>query len=278
MTKPSTETKLTFETFSGSSEWRIFRAHAPCGPDSLYCRVVWLVLMVSLTILTTTPTVAAGRLMGITEPVFDVLLSLPVPGIVASIHLREGDTVKTNQVILELDSRLEELEVDRRKLVLDNRKSDWESTRTVFEKGNSVSRDELLKKEADYKVAVAEYETALEQLRRRHLVSPGSGVIAEFKPHVGESCSAYEPVVRIVDIRRCYFVSNVESQISASFKVGQKMGVEIEDGEGKIRIDGSVVFISPVVDSSSGLQKIKVLFENPDGKIRPGLSGRILTE
>ena len=56
------------------------------------------------------------------------------------------------------------------------------------------------------------------------------------------------------------------------------MGVEIEDGEGKIRIDGSVVFISPVVDSSSGLQKIKVLFENPDGKIRPGLSGRILTE
>jgi RND family efflux transporter MFP subunit len=216
--------------------------------------------------------------LGITEPVFDVVLSLPVPGIVASLPVHEGDFVQTNQLILELDSRLEELEVDRRKLVLDNRKADWESTRTVFEKSNSVSRDELLKKEADYKIAVAEYETAVEQLRRRRLVSPGAGVVAELKPHVGEACSAYEPVVRIVDIRHCYFVSNVEGQGSAHLKLNQKMALEIEDGESKIRMEGVIVFISPVVDSASGLQKIRVLFHNPDGKIRPGLAGRILPD
>ncbi len=219
-----------------------------------------------------------GQWLGLTEPVFDVVLSLPVPGIVSSLAVREGDFVKTNEVILELDNRLEELEVDRRKFVLDNRKADWESTRTVFEKSNSVSRDELLKKEADYKIAVAEYETAVEQLKRRRLISPGAGVVAELKPHTGESCSAYEPVARIVDTRRCYFVSNVEAQSSVRFKPQQKLALEIDDGDQKVRVEGNIVFISPVVDSSSGLQRIKVLFENPEGKIRPGLSGRIIPE
>ena len=38
-------------------------------------------------------------------------------------------------------------------------------------------------------------------------------------------------------------------------------------------IGGKIVFISPVVDPASGLQKVKVLFDNAEGKIRPGVSG-----
>jgi membrane fusion protein (multidrug efflux system) len=213
---------------------------------------------------------------GITEPVFDVILSLPVPGIVARLPVREGDFVSTNQVILELDNRLEELEVDRRKHVLDNRKADLESTRMVFEKSTSVSRDELLKKEADYKIALTEYATAVEQLARRKLLSPGAGVIAELRLEVGESCSAYEPVVRVVDSRACYFVCNVEAEVAARLAPGQTTGLEIDTGKGPARVDGRVVFVSPVVDSSSGLQRVKVWFDNLDQKIRPGVAGRLL--
>ena len=39
--------------------------------------------------------------------------------------------------------------------------------------------------------------------------------------------------------------------------------------------DGKVVFISTVVDPASGLLRLKALFANPDGKLRPGVAGRL---
>jgi hypothetical protein len=37
-----------------------------------------------------------------------------------------------------------------------------------------------------------------------------------------------------------------------------------------------VELVSPVVDPASGLVEIKVLFDNLEGRIRPGLSGTFL--
>jgi hypothetical protein len=37
-----------------------------------------------------------------------------------------------------------------------------------------------------------------------------------------------------------------------------------------------VVFVSPVADPSSGLLEVIAEFENFDGSVRPGISGRLL--
>ena len=220
------------------------------------------------------PSVCAG----ITEPVFDVMLSFPVPGIITAQKFKEGEFVKAGDIILELDSRLEELEVERYRLIMENKKTDWESTKTVFDKTSSVSRDELLKKEADYRVAAAEHQIAVEQLSRRRLSSPADGVIAEIKLHAGEACAAYQPVARVVDTRRCYFVSNLEARDAARFKLNQPVDLEFEDGLGSVKVKGKITFVSPVVDAASGLQKIKAVLDNESGKIRPGLAGKMSPE
>jgi RND family efflux transporter MFP subunit len=215
---------------------------------------------------------------GITEPVFDVTLSMAVPGIITSQQFKEGDFVHTNDVILELDNHLEKLEVDRRKLVMENHKVDWETTKQVYDKTKSVSRDELLKKEAEYNVALVEYQMAQENLRRRQLIAPGSGVITDINLHVGESCTAYQTVARVVDTRRCYFISNIDAKLSSRLKQNEDVAIEIDDAASPIKVTGKIVFISPVVDSASGLQKVKAVFENADGKVRPGLAGKIYLE
>ena len=79
-----------------------------------------------------------------------------MPGIITLQHFKEGAFVTSNQVILELDKRLEELEVARRKLVVENRKQDWASTKAVFDKTRSV-RTTWDKKELEYQVAAVEY-------------------------------------------------------------------------------------------------------------------------
>ena len=212
---------------------------------------------------------------GITEPFLDVTLSAPVAGTVSQRRFVEGDWVKQDQVIVELDKKLEELNVTRRKLVMDTLKTDLEGTRHLFQTTKSVSKDDLDKKELEYQVAVVDYETALEQLRKRQIVAPMDGQITDIFPEVGEDCRPQEPVVRLVETRKAYLICNLEARIGHALKVGQTVPVEAEAGDASVSFNGRITYISPVVDPASGLLKIKVLLDNSDNKIRPGVAGKL---
>ncbi len=215
---------------------------------------------------------------GITEPILDVTLSAPVPGIVTARKFKEGDFVQPGDVLIELDKKLEELETDRRKVLRDQKRGDFESTRQLFTTTKGVSKEELDKKDAEFRVAAAEHDIAVEQLRRRQVNAPLAGTIIEVNIEVGEACQPYQALVRVVDTRRCYFVTNVEAKSGANLKPGQAVKLEITTGAGPVAITGRISFLSPVVDAGSGLQKVKVLFENADGKIPPGVAGRMFLD
>jgi RND family efflux transporter MFP subunit len=216
--------------------------------------------------------------VGITEPVLDVILSAPVPGIVTTRKFNEGDFIKEGEVLLELDKKLEELEAGRRKLVRDQKRGDFESTARLFKSTSGVSKEEMEKKEVEHKVAAVEHDMAVENLRRRQLICPLSGSIVQIMLQPGEACQPYQPLARVVDTRRCHFITNIEARLAARLKQGQPAKLEIDAGTGIVPIEGKIVFLSPVVDPASGLQKVKVLFENADGKIQPGVAGKMILE
>jgi len=213
---------------------------------------------------------------GITEPFLDVTLGASVAGIIHTEFFKEGDAVKKGDVILELDKKLEELEVERRKAVMDQDKFEMNSTRTLSEKTKSVSKETLAKAEAEYNIAAAEYGIAVEQLAHRQVVAPFSGSIAEILLRPGAACAPYEPVVRLVDTSRCYFVGHMDGKAAAQLLLNQPVKIIIEGAPAPVT--GKMCFISPVVDSASGLAKVKAVFDNSDGIIRPGLAARMIAE
>ena len=213
---------------------------------------------------------------GITEAISDVTLSAPSAGIISIRPVKEGDFVKAGTILLELDKELEVLEVTRRKSVLDLRTTDMENSKKLFEKTISLSREEMEKKITEHAVAQAEYDLAKEQLKRRHLAAPFDGTVTALLLDVGESCPAQQPLVRLVDTRKCYFISNVEARSGYGIHPGQSVRLEIDAGQEPALFTGTVFFVSPVVDPASGLMRVKVVFENPEGKIRPGVAGRML--
>lgn len=283
---------------------------------------------------------------GITEPVADSTLSCASVGILQNWKVKEGDRVQAGQLLLELDKRLEELDAERRRLVWEQKgdlklaeqqvairklvadskvelklaeaavallKADVETTRQLFKNSKSVSKDELEKKELEYKKATAdhdkvlvaeereklehqqavtEYEKtlaveerekieldlAVESLRRRQVFAPFNGQVVEFFKKVGESCQANDKLVRLVDTSRCHFVVNLDARLGNRLRVGDTLPLELEAGDAVVKLTGRIAFLSPVVDSASGLLKVKVLFENTDGKIRPGGAGRVILQ
>ena len=242
---------------------------------------------------------------GFTEPYIDALLGISVTGRVAKIHLSEGTTVEKGQVILELDQELEELEVQRRKLLWTSKtevqsaarqvktlRSHLTATEELYKTTGSVPREELENQALEHALAVdelkrledaekrekIEYGIANQQLFRRSLRAPFSGQIAELLINVGENCELDTPLVHLVDTRRGYFVANVELSVSQKLSLGQTVELQLQSGLGPVNRAAEIVFISPVVDPASGLRKIKAQFDNPEGNIIPGVTGVMVLE
>ena len=81
-------------------------------PLPFACRARWIAACA----IALTHGVSAADLQGITEPYLDATLSAPVAGILGKQFFKEGDRVEAGKVIVELDKRIEELEVSRREV------------------------------------------------------------------------------------------------------------------------------------------------------------------
>jgi len=240
---------------------------------------------------------------GITAPIRDVTLNATVDANIARIRLKEGTAVKAGQVILELDSRFERLEVQRRRVIWESKaelasataqvtalKGLLDSTRQLYDETQSVSKDELIRLELEYNIAVAEqqrlevteirekieYEMALQNLEKRQITSPIRGTVIKLFLQEGESCELNEPLVHIVDTSRCLFICNMEEWAGRRLKKGQTVDLRIRTGNDTISKKSRVVFAAPVVDPASGLLEVKTEFDNANGAVRPGIDGTML--
>jgi RND family efflux transporter MFP subunit len=242
---------------------------------------------------------------GITEPYRDSTVSTTVVGAVSSIDVNEGQFVRRGQTLIELDNELEKLEVDRRKLVMESKVElesaqaqfeligeDLATTRELYQNTRSISEEDLMQKEMDYALAEAEvnrlkiaeqreeieYKIAQAQLENRLVKAPFDGIVVRLFVEEGENCSPQQPLARIADTRRVRLVVHMDSGLSRTLKRGMGVRVRVDEMNSPITRRGSVEFISPVVDPSSGLREVKVLFDNADGRVHPGVAGSLLLE
>ena len=237
---------------------------------------------------------------GVVEPIVDVTLGLTVQGMIRKISCEEGQMVGKGATLLILEKRLEELEVARRKII-------WESgaelesaeaqvqtlkeilaaNKRLYDETRSVSKEELDSLTLQWKKAVAEeklihirkekekveYWMAVDALNKRELRSPVSGVVEEIFLKEGEICQPAQPLIRLVDARKCLLVTNLKATQGYNLRAGQEVDVNIHAGAGIVNKKGVISTISQVVDPASGLMWVKVLFDNEGGRITPGVTG-----
>lgn len=236
---------------------------------------------------------------GLIEPLQQATLASTVVGRIERVLVKEGDVVKAGQPLVELERELETLDAERRLLVAENKaeieiareraallEREYQATVKLRSATGSVSQDELNKKEIESKLAQAEvaqlvvreqiealeYKIAREQLERRIIRAPADGVITRVHAQPGEICEVRQPLVAFVNASSCYLVANLEPAVAARLSVGAKVRVRVES----VEVVGTVDSMSPVVDSASGLRRVKILLPNADGRITPGLVGMLI--
>lgn len=211
----------------------------------------------------------------LTEPIGDVYLSTTVAGTIAKINCSEGSFIEEGFVIIQLDSRSEELEVERRQYFVENLKAELERSELLKEKTASIAAEEVEKKRAEYRIASAELELAREQLSKRRIVSPIAGVVTDIPLKVGEYCEPPKVLVRVVDSRQFYVIANIDPVEGRSLSVGDPLRLVVGSGSDAVTLTGKLTFASPVVDPASGLMRIRAVFDNPENRVRPGVAGQL---
>jgi RND family efflux transporter MFP subunit len=257
----------------------------------------------SVQVVTPAATSSAGlSAPGVTQALRDVKLSVTVPGRIESMLVREGSRVRQGELLLHLDRTLEELEIQRRRLLVQDRARIDElrlKEKTLGEQVQSlrpllltggVSRKQFEDEEmalgsvsAERRALEAAKEReqvelllAQEAFERRHLRSPISGVVTKLAAREGESIGPSEPTITVVDTSRVRFIAAVPAAWSQRLRTGLNVRIELGQ-ESQLRLrTAQVVFVSPVTDPSSGLVEVIAEFDNPDGAVRPGITGRLL--
>lgn len=240
---------------------------------------------------------------GVVEPYLDVTLGLVVQGRVDKIIYAEGRKVPKGAVILALETAQEELEVARRKLIWQNRAElksaevavrtltgSLESNRQLYNQTRSVSKEELDRLSLQWESAVAErdrllnqelreeveYNMAVTVVQSRLLKAPISGVVEKVFLKVGEVYQPGQPLVRLINSERCLLVANLDDSRSYSFKKGMVVDLLINVGEQEVKKQGIITKVPYAVDPASGVMQVTVVFDNKDGFITPGVTGKML--
>lgn len=240
--------------------------------------------------------------LGFTRAYREVKVSMPMAGRIERVLVEEGTRVREGQLLLYLDRTLEALEVQRRKLQLEDRARLEElkqRERTLVKQvaalkdllpGGLVPRKQVEDEELTLGNVSAERKTieatkqrerielslAEEAYRRRHLHSPLDGVVTKVEFYAGESIEPHSTVIWVVDVSRVRFMGTVRAQPGLNLKLGMPVRLELGlEGQMGVRV-AKLVYVSPVIDPASGRIDVIAEFENGDGSIRPGVSGRMV--
>lgn len=229
-----------------------------------------------LSLLLVCQALAAGGLVleGRVFPYRQVEVSAPVSSRITEMRVKEGEAVKAGQPLALLYGKLEELEMQRAKALLERREFEAKGAKRLYD-SKVIPEARALESRIDLELARLQYETAAEQVRLRTIVAPMDGIVVDRYRDEGEAVSGAQPVFRLMDLSRVVVQCAVGPAALAAFVPGRKVRVVFSEPTGAAEVEGEVTLVDPCADAS-GKVRMKVVVPNPEGRIHAGLKAQVL--
>jgi cobalt-zinc-cadmium efflux system membrane fusion protein len=227
------------------------------------------------------------------------VMSAPINGIVVTINAHEGDQVKKNDVLLELESlEFANLVADFLKAVseADYQKEQYERTLQLYKK-KIKSEKELEKSEVDFRRSETSVQASIARLRavgitdneiqnwkknqktHPHLPirSPINGVITEHLIDMGQAVESYQKMGMIVNNRKVMIKGFVAPEDGSFIKAGDKIYLNMRETD-KEALTTQVHNLVPVLDEENRSITINSFYNNPPFWLKPGQNLRMQVE
>ena len=213
------------------------------------------------------------RAVGTLQPNEAVVISPEIAGRVARLPFTEGQTVEAGAALVELDSEILQAELDRARAALTLAEANRERAMTLAKQGTGTlrSRDESL---AAYSEALANLALANARLAKATIAAPFSGRVGIRSVSLGAYVNPGDRIVDLADIDPIKVDFRVPALALPHLRVGQTIRVTVDALPGET-MHGEIYVIDPIVDANGRAIKLRARIANPDGRLSPGLFGRV---
>lgn len=230
-------------------------------------------------------------LPGITRPSLQVTLHPNVAGMVREILVKEGDSVRLGQTLVQMDDRVASanlnaaevaaaqsgpVELARAELaaaeqtlrrlesVTDLRAvaaQEFELARSAVEK----ARANLNTAEGNLRLAFEKVTIERERINQLNLSAPFDGVVHRIKANVGERLQEDQPVLEVVNVDTLKVELHISSNQSQKLEIGKTYTLGT-DFRGIQSIDAKLTSIAPIVDPST--DTLRCIFEIDNSQLK----------
>ncbi len=230
------------------------------------------------------------RVSGELRPVNRAVVKAKVAGTVLEVAAREGQEVKSGDVLIRFETENLESTLVQHDSNLDAARAQLTLAEQTLAKTEELARRgfatkaSLEKAQSDVAAAKANVEglsaqtdTAKSALDDAELVAPFDGVVASRSVEPGEPASANAELLTIVDTSVLEAEVLVSTRDVSRLKVGDAAQLQV-DGLDGAPIAGTVDRINPVANEGSRFVPVHIRLENTDGRLWGGMfaTGSIL--
>ena len=210
---------------------------------------------------------------GVAKPFKVVIMSASLREVITKIAVEEGDRIKQGQILVSLEAEKEKLSAERLVQMIAKAQFDFNASKRLYEQ-NVSSKDEMLAKDVDLKRLQAELKIANAEIAEREMLAPLTGVVVHRYHEAGEAVNEAEPILQVMDADKLLLLFYLEAPMLSVLKADDEIAVAFPEMTPAVERKAKINFIDPEVDARSGMFRVRLLMDNADHAVRPGMKVR----
>ena len=202
-----------------------------------------------------------------------VTVSPEIAGKLTEIVFESGATVGKGDLLVRLDTSLEEAQLRAVEAQVDLAKVSAERLRKLSA-DKIASQSDLDAAEAALKQAQANADTIRATIEKKTIRAPFAGKLGIRLVNLGEQLDVGKPIVSLQSLSPVYANFSLPQQDLAQLKTGLTVRISTDSYPGQT-FDGTLTALNPDLDATTRSVTLQATFENTNQLLRPGMFVRV---
>ena len=217
---------------------------------------------------------ASLTIRGRTEANRNVQVAAETTGRVISEPLRKGAGVRKGQVLCRLEPGVRAAELTEAEAALAEAQVEAEAATQLQSKG-FAAQTTLKARQAQLQAAQARLDRVRWDIAQLEIRAPFDGVLESDTAELGALLTPGMYCANVIDLARVKVAGFVAEQEVDLLRVGQSATARLING---VEVVGNISFLSRVADPDTRTFAVEVTLENPDGRLRDGMTAELTIE
>ena len=211
--------------------------------------------------------------VGVVKAKNSAIIKPEVPGMIESVHFKDGALVKAGSVLIKINSAVQQAQYNARVAEYKQALSEYERFKLLAAK-NILPELELDRARTKMETSKSLAELERVKLQQHTVLSPFSGIVGLREVSVGSVVQPNQELITVVNLDPINVDFKIPEANIKTLKIDQEAIVEI-DGFDDYQFMAKIEAIDPKADATGHSVMVRASLSNPDAQLRPGMFANV---